>query len=208
MVARLVLDPVDRTVPADFDVSGFWSRVGLISIFGRPGVEHISGRLDGVSAWKSVGWSGRTSSPNSTFWVVPLVIVAVNLVQFDLATSPVAAAVTVFMVVTWVASYRLRNALVEIGPSGLLVRSAILEMPLLAVEIDRIESAKVVEQERSFRNELRAMFGAWWRYNRGRLAISNGRGPALLVTLVDGYEILLSTNEAENAAIEMNRHLP
>jgi len=127
--------------------------------------------------------------------------------QADTRQSPVLVAMTVLAVAGWALGHRMSSVRLEIGPSGLLLRSAIFAAPVVAVEIDRIESAGVIEQGRSLPNQIRTFMGRWWRYHPGRLTISNGRGPALLIALVDGSEILLATPEAETAASQLTSHL-
>lgn len=206
-IGHVILDPVDRHVSGDVDMSGFWSRMSRILIKKRPGAERISGDLAGVEDWQAPTWTGHTSSPGFVYWVVAPVFVAVNMGSADTRKSPVLVAMTVLAVAGWAMGYRMSRVRLEIGPSGLLVRSSILATPVVAVEVDRIESASVIEQGRFLPNQIRTWMGRWWWYHPGRLTISNGRGPAVLIALADGTELLLATPDAEVAATQLTSHL-
>jgi len=207
VIGHVILDPADRHMPVHGDASGIWSRTSRLLIKKRPGVERVGSDLADVERWQAPTWTGHTPSPGPVYWVVGLVLVGLNLSHIQIRTSPVLVAAMALTAVGWTMEYLVIRMRLEIGPSGLLVRSAMLRAPILAVEMDRIESAVVIEQGRPLADQIRSLMGRWWRYYPGRLTISNGRGPAVLIALADGSEILLATPEAETAASQLTSHL-
>ncbi len=200
LTARLVLDPADLVVPAGVDYSEIRSRVWRSMRHGWPGVARLGVDPTGVGEWAPSTWASRTSSPSSWHWLISVFIVIQTVLVFGLS-SLWATALAAVQVLAWGMGLRIRRLRVAIGPSGVLVSSAIRSTPMVGIDIDRIESVEVIAQDRN-------LLSRWWRIQGNRLTVATGPGPALLIGLVDGSEILLAMADAESAAVEISRHLP
>jgi len=203
VAARLILDPADLVVPVDAERSTVWSLAQQSVFSERPGVARIGGDLSRIGEWQPPTWTGRTSHPGLLYWIFPAAFAALQLLMVDTRRSPFVVASIAITVAAWGIGIWIRRLRVAIGPSGLVVSSAILATPMIWLELERIESAAATAQ---VGNRL----GGWWRDDGSRLTISPGlrAGAALLVTLADGSELLFATLQAPEAAAELSRLLP
>lgn len=162
----------------------------------------------GTAVDRTAIWSGRVPPRSRSRWstVVTIAISGV-LLAIMLVTSggpwtgAFLSAFPVPLVLVTTAFYRpaAERVRVTVGPSGLILRNGITTRVVYSAGLDHIESAWFTDAPK---------VSAWTSYGKqstsSRLSFLSREGPALLVRLTDGTDIVVTLDQPDQAAGVIN----